>query len=218
MTNETGDGVRRQLLRIIPCTLWVIGLTIGTLLLLSQSAAATVGTELVSSALSVPVLETSIAETLRDADGITQYALIFVLAAIPWLEIVIVIPIGVALGINPFGVALFAFLGNVLPIYGIVAFYVRLNAALGWEQPNPNSKTSRRKNWAKRIWNRFGLPGLALASPVIIGVHLATIIALALQSKKRTVALWMTVSVFVWTVALTVSAYYGIESIQAIVG
>jgi hypothetical protein len=218
MSSETGGGIRQQFLRIVRETLWVVGLIIGTLLVLSQSAAATVGTELVLSALSIPFLETSIAETLRDASGITQYALIFVMAAIPWLEIVVVIPIGVALGINPFGVALFAFLGNALPIYGIIAFYARLKAVFGWDQPNPNSKTSRRKDWGKRIWNRFGLPGLALASPVIIGVHLATVIALALQSKKRTVAAWMTVSVFVWTVALTVSAYYGIESIQAIVG
>ncbi|XVH33314.1 small multi-drug export protein (plasmid) [Haloferacaceae archaeon DSL9] len=217
MSSETGDGVRQWFLRRGYGTLWVVGLIVGTLLLLSQSAAATIGTEPVLNALSVPVLETSIAETLRDADGIIQYALIFVLAAIPWLEIVVVIPIGVALGINPFGVALFAFLGNVLPIYGIIAFYVRLKAALGWDQPDPNSTTSRRNDWAKRIWNRFGLPGLALASPVVIGVHLATVIALALRSKKRTVALWMTVSVFVWTVALTASAYYGIESIQAIV-
>jgi len=218
MSSEAGGGVRQPFLRIVGVFLWAVGLIVGTTLFLSQSAAATVGTDLVFSALSIPFLEASIAETLRDANGITQYGLIFVMAAIPWVEIVVVIPVGIALGINPLGVALFAFLGNLLPIYGIIAFYARLNSVFGWDKPNPNAKASRRKEWAKRIWNRYGLPGLALASPVITGVHLATVIALTLRSEKRTVTTWMTVSVFLWAVVLTVSAYYGIESIQAFVG
>lgn len=87
---------------------------------------------------------------------------------------------------------------------------------MGTVQPGLNDVPS--ENWANRIWHRFGLPGLALASPAIIGVHLATVIALALQSKKRTIELWMTVSVFVWTVVLTVWAHYGIELLQVIGG
>lgn len=116
MTNGTGDEAYRQRLRILPGTRWVIGVATATLLLLTQSSVATIGPGPVSSALSILVPDTSIAEILRNADGMTQYALIFLLAAIHWLEIVVVIPIGVAFGIHPFGVALFAFLENILPI------------------------------------------------------------------------------------------------------
>ncbi|UTR08951.1 small multi-drug export protein [Evansella sp. LMS18] len=49
-----------------------------------------------------------------------QYILIFVMAATPWLEILIVIPIGIAMGLNPYMVGIVSFIGNFLPIILIV--------------------------------------------------------------------------------------------------
>ncbi|MBU9722911.1 MULTISPECIES: small multi-drug export protein [Bacillaceae] len=67
-----------------------------------------------------------------------QYILIFVMAATPWLEILIVIPIGIAMGLNPLMVAIVSFLGNFFPILIIVY-------SLAWFK-----QTAWYKNFAKR--------------------------------------------------------------------
>lgn len=148
-------------------------------------------------------------DLIASTDGTLQYALVFVLAATPLLEILIVIPIGVGLGLNAVGVAVFAFLGNVLPIYGIVAFYGQLQR--WWDTRREGDESPTRHKRATAIWNQYGLPGLALVSPIITGVHLAATLALALGSKKRAVLLWMTVAIALWTILITAGSYYGFD-------
>ncbi|MEM4780342.1 MAG: small multi-drug export protein [Halalkalicoccus sp.] len=154
---------------------------------------------------------------IAGADGAVQYVLVFVLAATPLLEILVVIPIGVGLGLNAVGVAVVAFLGNALPIYGIVAFYGRLNAWYEARRDPRADELSARRIRARRIWSQYGLPGLALVSPILTGVHLAATLALAFGSEKRAVAGWMTVAIALWTVLLTVGSYYGFGYLFAVV-
>jgi hypothetical protein len=148
-----------------------------------------------------------VAVDLIGGTGVLGYALVFLLAATPWLEILVVIPIAVGLGLDPVGVAVLAFLGNVLPIYGIVVGYDRVRT---WLERRRGSDESGRHGRARRLWDRYGLPGLALASPILTGVHLAALIALAAGSPKRSVGAWMTASVAVWTVVLTLGSFYGL--------
>lgn len=49
------------------------------------------------------------------------YLAVFVAAAIPWVELVVVIPPAIAFGLNPVAVGVLAFIGNALPVAGIVA-------------------------------------------------------------------------------------------------
>ncbi|UHQ98203.1 small multi-drug export protein (plasmid) [Natrinema zhouii] len=188
--------------------LW--GLTIGIGLLITLAVAAS--TDL----LALPTLESeNVSDLIRQANGTVQYIVIFVMAAVPVLEILVVVPIGIGLGLNPLAVALFAFLGNVLPVYGIIVLYDRLKT--WWEDwTDSNSGPSKRRKRALELWNRYGLPGLALVSPVATGVHLAAAIALTVGSRKRSVAVWMTAAIALWTILLTAGAYYGIGYITGL--
>ncbi len=145
---------------------------------------------------------------LAEADGPLGYVLVFVLAAIPWFEILLVIPVAIALGMNPVAVGLLAFLGNALPIYGIVAFHRRITAWLDRRRMSADEQSSRTER-ARRIWDRYGLPGLALAGPIATGIHLAAVIALALGGSGRRVSAWMTVSLALWTVVLVAASAMG---------
>lgn len=149
----------------------------------------------------------SVTDLFAETGGLLRYALVFLFAATPWFEILVVIPIGVGLGMNAIGVAAFAFLGNVLPIYAIIVFHDRVRA--WWEGRRGREAGTGGGGRARTIWDRYGLPGLALASPLVTGVHLAALIALALGSGKRSVGAWMTASIALWTVILTVGSYYG---------
>ncbi|XVH33676.1 small multi-drug export protein (plasmid) [Haloferacaceae archaeon DSL9] len=149
------------------------------------------------------------------ASGPWQYVLVFLLAAVPLLEILVVIPIGVALGLNPVFVAAFAFAGNLLPIYGIVLAHDRLRTYL--ESRRDSDSPSSKRERAERIWQKYGLPGLALLSPVSTGVHLAALIALGLGARGRSTAAWMTGSIALWTVIVTVGSVVGLSLFEAVV-
>lgn len=123
-----------------------------------------------------------------------EYLLVFILAATPFVELLVVIPIGVGIGLDPFLVTLVAFAGNALPVWGIVLLYEAWTRRRG----PPRRKWSPR---AMRVWERFGLPGIAGLAPLLTGIHVAALMALALRARRGLVILWMTVSLAVWAAA-----------------
>lgn len=145
---------------------------------------------------------------LEEAGGFLQYLLVFVFAAIPVIEILVVIPIAIGLGLDPLATGTFAFAGNVLSVYALVLFYRRLSNWLA-RRRGESAESSDRYARARRLWERYGLPGLSLASPVLTGVHIAALVALLAGSRSRDVAGWMTVGILLWTIALVVASIYG---------
>jgi len=151
-----------------------------------------------------------------------EYIVVFIMAFIPMIEILVVIPIAIATGLSPFWVVTVAFAGNVLAVWIIVAIYEKLE---NWwkeykQQKNESyesqlvekiEKTSKREDRARRIWERYGLPGLAFLAPAITGIHLAVIVALAFKSPKYLTAIWMAVSLLVWSIGLGIVSFYGLS-------
>lgn len=168
-------------------------------------------------------------------ETLAAYGAVFVAAATPWLEILLVIPPAVAAGLDPFAVGAVAFAGNALPVAGIVLGYERLAAwrrhrraqrearaepeapdgpgARGRpdEAPAGPGARGRRGARAKRIADRYGVPGLAIAGPILTGVHLAAVIAVALGPARARVLGWMVGSLAAWTVAITVASAAGVD-------
>lgn len=173
---------------------WVAAVAVLTVLLAIEPAAARSATDL-----------------FVETGGPLGYALVFLFAAIPWFEIFLVIPVGIGLGMNAVGVAVFAFLGNALSVYAVLVFHDRVRTwwvgRRGTEAEGEPRERARGR--ARAIWDRYGLAGLALCSPMVTGVHLAALIALATGSKKRAVGAWLTASIALWTAILTVASYYG---------
>ncbi len=143
----------------------------------------------------------------------------FGLAATPWIELLVVIPLGLAWGLPPVPLAIVVFAGNTASVLPIVwlhgwwrAWRAKRRAAKG--EPLDEQPHSKRGEWARRLWNRYGLPGLALLAPLVTGVHLATAIALLSGAPRRAVIFWMLASMVLWTVGVTVVTYYGIEGVR----
>ncbi len=180
---------------------------------LPELSVLVVGLSLETLAFSFADTESWVRSLLANAGGIWQYGLVFVLAAIPLLEILVVIPIGIAIGLDPVAVAIAAFAGNVLPIYGICLAYDRLQSWLEGDSTADTEPAGRRKR-ATQLWNRYGLPGLALLSPVVTGVHLAAVFALGLGARTRNTLLWMTASIGLWTVIITAGSVLGLAALE----
>ncbi len=141
------------------------------------------------------------ASELYGVGGVWGYVLIFVLAAIPWFEVLVIVPAGVGLGFNPVAVSVVAFTGNMLPVLGIAALHRKFRF------PAPDYFRTK----AERVWDSHGVPGVALIAPGVTGVYVTMSVALALEAPRRKLVAWMAFSIAAWTVALAVLTYAGFE-------
>lgn len=135
-----------------------------------------------------------------------QYFLVFLAAATPWLEIMIVIPVAIGMGLAPLPVTVISFLGNLLPVFAIIVLFQRWEARRG---PVKRRWSPR----AQRVWDRYGLAGIALSGPLITGIHLAAIMALALGADRRMTAIWMSLSLAGWSLLTLAATLLGIEGL-----
>ncbi len=140
------------------------------------------------------------------------YAVVFLLAATPFLEVVSVIPIGIAAGLPAVSVTIVALLGNLATIWLLILLLEKFQ---NWRNKRRESKgqpaTGKRQQRAAHIWQKFGLPGLALISPFLIGSHLGTILAMGFGASKRNVGIWMTASVAAWSILAAILTHYGLD-------
>ncbi len=62
------------------------------------------------------------------------------------------------------------------------------------------------------MWERYGIPGVALQAPLLTGPLLAaTLLALALGAPPRPLLLWMLASVVFWGAVLAGAAALGLS-------
>jgi uncharacterized membrane protein len=153
---------------------------------------------------------------------IWPYIVLFGLAAAPWLEVFLVIPLGIAGGLHPVGVAVVGFIGNWIPILLIVYFFTQITnwlrkrraRKLGIDVDEADAVNSKKTGKGHKIWARYGVPGLALCAPVLIGTDITALLALLFGSSKKAVVVWMTVSLLIWTVVLAVASSYGLGFVK----
>lgn len=138
-----------------------------------------------------------------------EYILVFLGAAIPALEIAIVIPVGIVRGLSPFWVILLAFLGNMLTVLMLIFLYHRIGRWYKSRKGEEVEEESKRQLRGRKIMNKYGVPGLALAGPIFIGTHIAAFFALLFGATRRKTIVWMTISIAGWSLIFGVVTAMG---------
>ncbi|MED4534152.1 small multi-drug export protein [Metabacillus fastidiosus] len=156
-------------------------------------------------------------EWAQNADVLWQYVVLFFLAFAPWMDVSIVVPLGIVWGLQPFMVGLTAFTGNLMLIL-LLSFFFKQYAK--WRTARKLKKgittPSKKETRSRRIWERYGIPGLALLAPILVGTDIAAVLALTFGSARTHVISWMTVSLAVWTVIFVVGSMYGYSFLNII--
>ncbi|MFD1030432.1 small multi-drug export protein [Metaplanococcus flavidus] len=142
---------------------------------------------------------------------IYEYILVFLGAAIPWFEIALVIPLGIVWGLSPFWVMLVAFVGNMVTVLALIIGFDRFKIWYNKRQEAKGKPENKKSERAKRIWNKYGLPGLAMLGPILIGTHIAAFIGMTLGATKKTTTVWLTISIAVWTLAFGILTALGFD-------
>ncbi|MFK4997505.1 small multi-drug export protein [Bacillus sp. N9] len=85
----------------------------------------------------------------------------FLLAATPWFELVTVVPLGILRGLNPIIVVILAFIGNFSTIVLVIYLFEKIKNFIAAKKGTMKDNGKRQKR-ARKIWNKYGFPGLAL--------------------------------------------------------
>lgn len=140
-----------------------------------------------------------------------EYFLVFLGAAIPWLEMALVIPLGIIGGLNPITVSIVAIVGNLLTVLLLIIGFEKFQQWLAKRREGKEQTASKRSQRAKELWRKYGLPGMLMLGPILIGTHVAAFIALVLGGSKQQTTLWSVISIVAWAIAFAVVTALGFD-------
>ncbi len=124
--------------------------------------------------------------------------------AVGAIDVWVGIPTGLALGLSPVLSGAASIVGGLVGVALIAIAGERLQR---WAYGRP--WLSKRRKRVERLWNRYGIWGVALQAPIFTGVPLGTLIALGLGAPAKRLLFWMSVSVVLWGLVLTGAAVLG---------
>ncbi|MGZ7095884.1 MAG: small multi-drug export protein [Methanobacterium sp.] len=142
-------------------------------------------------------------------DPIYQIILVF---AASFMELWAGIPLGLALQLNPFLTGTVAALGAITAAF-IVSFFGAgaRERFINWRYKDKDLK----KGTFHKIWNKYGIIGLGLLSPLLFGAPLGAALGIVLGAERKALFMWMSIGIVLWSIFLTLAGYFGLMKIQS---
>ncbi|MEN9955086.1 MAG: hypothetical protein RLZZ41_750 [Actinomycetota bacterium] len=135
---------------------------------------------------------------------------VFIAGATPWIESIVVIPAGLLLGLDPFWVVVSAMAGNALTIFLFAYLGSAIREWFRSKRKPENAHKPDRFAKAQKLFDRYGIYGLALVSPILVGTQFAAAVAVAAGVKPLRTSVLITLGTTLWAL--------GIVAIMLIVG
>ncbi|GAB4026137.1 hypothetical protein [Spirosoma koreense] len=114
---------------------------------------------------------------------------------------------GAALGLTWLETAICTTMGMMLSVLIISYIGTAIQALLQQYWPRTPKRFTRRTRLAIRIWQRFGLAGIALLTPVILTPIGGTVLAISFGVKRGPLLLYMLISGVSWAMIQTLAIY-----------
>ncbi|MGB9937503.1 MAG: small multi-drug export protein [Methanobacterium sp.] len=137
--------------------------------------------------------------------------LIVFLASI--LELWAGIPIGLAFNLNPVITGTVAALGAILGAFIVLSLGDSIREKfIKWRY---GENKDLKSGTFYKIWNKYGIMGLGLLSPLLFGAPIGAALGIALGAQKKPLLIWMSVGIILWSVILTAAGYLGLMTFQS---
>ena len=144
------------------------------------------------------------------------YIIVLLVGATPFLESTLIIPIGILAGLNAWSVTILSLIGNAITFLLAVILAEQFKKWLGKRRRTKKNSKGDKSEKASKLWNKYGLPGLAIIHPVTVGSsHATALIALSLGASKKSTTLWVGGSIIVWAIAFAVLSFFGVDFIYS---
>ncbi len=137
-----------------------------------------------------------------------QWAGVLLVSAVPFVESYFGSVIGIAIGLHPVVAILMAIIGNVISMLAFVYGAGRLRDRA---RKNKSSEDSPKRRRLKRMFDRFGVPGVSLLGQTVLPSQITSMAMVGFGANRNGVAVWQIVSIILWGVAFGVLAVLGIN-------
>src|SRR5690625_805886 len=139
-----------------------------------------------------------------------QYLLVFLGAAIPWLEVLSVVPLGIVWGLSPVIVMIVGFLGNIITVIPVIFMFDKIR---NWytRRKEKQDKTSKRNTRAVELFKKYGVIGSAFLGPLLTGTHIAAFIGMSMGATKKRMMNWMSISIASWVALVGILTAFGFD-------
>jgi hypothetical protein len=129
------------------------------------------------------------------------------------VELWAAVPAGLALRLHPIAIGCTAALGAVLGILamGLMGEHVRL-----WLLRRRGLERRARRGRIMKFWLRYGVIGLGLTAPLLVGAPLGTALGMSLGAPTGRLLFWMSLGAVLCTVMLTVAGTLGLIAFESL--
>lgn len=139
-----------------------------------------------------------------------QWIGIMLISAIPFVESYFGSAIGILVGVHPVVAVAAAVIGNAL---SMLAFVLGADAARSkvLQGRAPAEAPSPRRQRLKRMFDRFGVPGVSLLGQTVLPSQITSGAMVSFGASRNAVILWQCVSIVLWGVVFGLLALGGAE-------
>jgi hypothetical protein len=128
---------------------------------------------------------------------------IFLAGATPWLEAIAVVPAGIIFGLDPTLTVIAAATGNAITIFLFAYAGSRIRTWLiGRREAKGKTGDSPKYQKAIAAFDKYGIYGMAILGPVLIGTQFAAAASVAAGVKPLKVSLLITASMVLWAAGI----------------
>lgn len=128
------------------------------------------------------------------------------------IELWLAIPTGVALQLHPVLNGLASALGAIIGALLVIFLGDRLR---NWIlKKRGKAKGQEKRGWIYTVWDKYGVIGLGLLSPLITGAPLGAAIGISLGASPGRLLFWMALGIVVWSLILTTITTLGLTQLQ----
>lgn len=128
-------------------------------------------------------------------------------------ELWVAVPAGLALQLHPITTGSVAALGAILGIIAVGLTGERLRA---WLLRGTTPGGAGRHERIVRFWIRYGVVGLGLLGPLLVGAPLGTALGLSLGAPTGRLLFWMSLGAVLCSVILTTAGTLGLMGVASL--
>jgi hypothetical protein len=140
---------------------------------------------------------------------------VFIAGAIPWFEAIGVVPGGIIFGLDPLLVVVAAVSGNTITIF---AFAFAGDQIRSWLKRRREAKgkvgESKRFEKAQASFDKYGIYGMGLLGPILVGTQFAAAISVAAGVKPLKTSVIISAATLLWAAAIAIGmVYFGLDNV-----
>ena len=137
---------------------------------------------------------------------------VFIFGAIPWFEAIGVVPGGILVGLNPTLTVIAAAAGNLITIavFAYGGAKIRSWVVARREAKGKHPKSDR---WSKAqmAFEKYGIYGMAILGPLIIGTQFAAAASVAAGVRPARVTLVISIAMVLWAIAFAALTTWAVD-------